>query len=145
MNSTTFCFTLAAAGVLSVAALGIGAAVDMPATLMSRDDHRAAERALQARARLAMAQCREGAPPERRLCRARVRAETRVREAELEARYHGTIAAAEEARLARVRAEYDVAKVRCRLKADDGALACLREARQDRARAIAAARAGAPT
>jgi hypothetical protein len=145
MNATTFCFSLAAAGILSVTALGIGATVDMPATLMSRDDFHAAERELEARGRAALGLCRGQPGPERELCRAEARAESRVRHAELQARYHGTIAAAEEARLARVRAEYDIAKVRCRIDAHGDRAGCLRSARENRARAVAALRRAAAT
>ena len=47
--------------------------------------------------------------------------------------------------LARVRAAYDVEKARCRAHAADERLDCLRDAREDRVRAVAAARNGAPT
>lgn len=144
MKTSTFCFTFAFAGLLSLAALGIGAAVDMPATLMSRADYRVAERALEKQARLEMAGCRDQRGIERDLCRARVRAEARVRLADLQARYHGTIAAAEEARMARVRAGYDVARARCRAHPYEERMACMRAAREDRARAMDDARTASP-
>ena len=49
------------------------------------------------------------------ICRAEARAEERVKKADLQARYLGTVAAAGDARLARTKAAYDVAKIREKL------------------------------
>jgi hypothetical protein len=140
MKSTTFCFTLAFAGILSLAALGIGAAVDMPATLMSRADYQDARQEIEGQMRRAIGQCRPLQGTARTLCKAQVRADERVRVADLQARYHGTVAAAEDARTARARAAYDLAKARCADRGDEARLECLRGARSRMTEAMGLAR-----
>ena len=85
------------------AAWGIAAAVEAPPSLMSRADRVAALRAIEADARLALAQCREIADAAgRSMCRAQARADEKIAAATLDARYLGTIAA--RARMQGVRA-----------------------------------------
>ena len=139
MKQPTFYFTAVLAIFLSLAALGIRAAVDMPATLMSRGDYQLAKRAIEAGTRLTIASCRTVQGGEREICKAEARAGERVRLAELQARYHGTVAALEDARLARVRAAYDVARARCTVHQAGARVACLREAREGKTRALAEA------
>ena len=133
-------FTATLATVLSLAAVGIGAAVDSPRTLMSRGDYDTARKAIAAEARLAYASCRTRTGGERDLCRAQARAGERVKSAELLGRYHGTYAALEDARLARVKADFDLERAKCESRHGDARTECLRTAREDRARALAAAR-----
>ena len=141
-RSTILVTALLAAG-LSVAALGIRAAVDTPRTLMSPDIHQSLKREVEASTRLALAKCREVSGVERDVCKAQARAAERVALADLAARYHGTHAALEEAALVRAKASFDVAKVRCTAKSAEARVDCLKEAREERNRLLAEARPSA--
>ena len=121
----------------SVAAVGIGASVDAPRTLMSPGDYAAGKRAIDSQARLALGQCRAKQVSEKDVCRAEVRADERIQKADLAARYHGTVAASVDARQARVKAAYEVARARCSSSLADARIDCLRTARDQRNRAIA--------
>jgi len=140
VKKTTFLLTTVLALFLSLAALGIGAAVDTPRTLMSRADYNAGRKAIEAETRVAFAGCRSQTGAERDICKAEVRATERVKVADLQARYHGTVAAAEDARIVRAKADFDIAKARCELQPSGGRPDCLKSARDDRARALAQAR-----
>jgi hypothetical protein len=63
-----------------------------------------------------------------------------VRKAELEASYRGTVAAEADARLARAKAKYEVARARCAGEPRENKLSCLRSARDEKSRAMAAAK-----
>ena len=121
----------------SIAAVGIGASVDSPRTLMSPADYAAGKRAIEAQARVSLGRCRGSAVSEKDVCRAEVRADERIQKAELAARYYGTVAAGAEARQARVKAAYDVARARCSGQLAEGRIDCLRAARAQRNRALA--------
>jgi hypothetical protein len=138
-RQTVVASTLLAAA-LSVAAVGIGAAVDMPRTLMSPVDFQAGKRAIEADTRLALARCREAVASAREVCKAEARGHERVRKAELNARYHGTVVAQEEVRFARAKALYDVARARCGSRLGEERIDCLRAAREDRNRTLAEAK-----
>ena len=125
----------------SIAAVGIGASVDSPRTLMSPADYAAGKRVIETQSRLALARCRGLAPAEKEVCRAEVRADERVQKADLAARYHGTVAAAQDARNARVKAAYDVARARCGSQPAEGRMDCLHAAREARNRRMAEASA----
>ena len=129
----------------SVAAVGIGASVDSPRTLMSPTDYAAGKRAIESQSRLSLARCRGLAASEKEVCRAEVRADERIQKADLAARYHGTVAAGMEARQARVKAAYDVARVRCSAERGEVRMDCLHEARTARNRALAKGAAGTTT
>ena len=137
MKRKTVFFTTALAGILSVAALGIGAAVDTPRTLMSPSDYSLGKRAIEAETRLALARCREAAPAQRDVCKAEARGEERIKKAELGARYHGTVTAQDDVRIARSKALYDVARARCSVRTGEERVDCLRAAREDRNRSLA--------
>ena len=115
MKRTTVYATYIIAVTASVAALGISAAVDAPRTLMSRADYSDGKRAIEAETRLGLARCREAEGAAKDLCRVQARAEERVKKADLEARYLGTVVAADDARIARTKADYEVAKARSKL------------------------------
>jgi len=136
MKRTTLFVTMLLAVTASVAAMGIGAAVDSPRTLMSRDDYRDAQRGIEAATRAALGQCRSEQVAARELCKAKARADERVRKAELQSQYYGTVAAAEEVQVARVKAKYDVARAECGARPSDARLDCLRSAREARAKEI---------
>lgn len=131
MKRSTFLFTSIFAIVLSLAALGISASVDMPSTLMSPAVYEQLKREIEADGRQALAHCREARGLEREVCRAEARSAERVKKAELYARYHGTVSAQQEIRLARAKAAYDVAKARCGAYPGDARYDCLRAARAE--------------
>lgn len=139
----TLPLALGLAVALAVAALGIDAAVDSPHTLMSRDDFQRAEVLIEAEVRRDMEDCRAGPGATRELCRAGVRADERVRKADLVAQYHGTVDSAREARLARVSGDYDIASTKCAVHAAGPRGDCLQAAREESVRAAAQARLGA--
>ena len=136
MNRNTFYVTTFLALSLSVAALGIGAAVDTPRTLMSRADYSQARKAIEGETRVVFARCRTESGSARDICKAEVRADERVKLADLSARYHGTVAAAEDSRQARVKARFDLARARCSSQAGEARVECLRTAREDRGREL---------
>lgn len=124
----------------SIAAVGIGAAVDIPSTLMSPVDYGVAKKAIEAETRTALGRCRTLSGADKDVCKAEVRAEERVKKADLAARYHGTVAAADDARQVRVKALYDVAKARCVSRPGEQRIECLRTAREDKNKSLANAR-----
>lgn len=122
---------------VSAAAFGIGAAVDSPRSLMSPVDYGAAKKAIEADERQAISKCRELEGREKDVCKAEARANERIRKAELEADYRGTVAAAADAKLVRAKAQYEVAKAKCGAEHGEGKLSCLRSARADKAKGLA--------
>ena len=145
VKRTTFYAALAGAFLVSAAAMGISAAVDSPRSLMSPVDYGEAKRAIESDARAAYAKCHDEEGQARDICRAEARADERVRKAELEARYRGTVGAAADAKLARAKAKYDVARVKCATEAGEDRLACLRAARAEKAKALTEAKLAAAT
>ena len=131
MKRTTVFFTAIFAAALSLAALGISASVDMPSTLMSPTVYEQLKGEIEADSRLAMGNCRRSEGLEREVCRAEARSIERVKKAELYARYHGTVSAQEEIRVAHAKAAYDVAKARCGAHSGDARYNCLRAARAE--------------
>jgi hypothetical protein len=130
---------LAAGGLLASAtalAFGIGAVLDRPATLMSPGDYRAAKATIREHSRFALDKCLmlEGAVFD--VCRAQAQAEERTHRAALEARYLGTVDAAESARQAQAEAMYDVAVAQCDTREGKARLACLKDARADKAKQL---------
>jgi len=140
MKLATVSFVLFFALFLSLAALGIGAAADLPSTLMSRADYSMAKKAIGAEMRLAMARCRDVQGAERDVCKAEALAGERVKLADLQARYHGTFTSFEKAQQVRAKAAYDIASARCVSRAGDARVECLRAAREDQTRALAEAK-----
>lgn len=140
MKRTTMYVSLAGALMFSAAAFGISSAVDSPRTLMSRADYSVARKSIESETRIALGHCRavDGAP--RDVCKAEVRAEERIKRADLDARYHGTVSAAADARLARAKAQYDIAKAKCGVYGSEQKVECLQSARAEKARALADAK-----
>jgi hypothetical protein len=145
MTRTALFTTLFLAFAASAAALGISAAVDTPRTLMSREDYQDARRGIEAATRAAVGQCRALVGVARDICKAQARGDERVRIAQLQARYHGTVAAASEVEIARVRAHFDLERARCGARDGDERLQCLRAAREERTREIGRARLASTT
>lgn len=138
MKRTTLFVTLLFAVTASVAAMGISAAVDSPRSLMSKDDYRGALHGIQAQTRMALAECRIADVVARDICKAQARADERVRKAELQARYYGTVTAAQDVQVARIKARFDVARAQCGALPSGERLQCLRTAREARAREVQA-------
>ena len=138
MKKTTIYATLVAALLVSATAWGISAAVDSPRSLMAPSDYNSAKSAIESDTRAAIAKCHDSEGKSREVCKAEARADERVRKADLEARYRGTVGAAADAKIARVKARYDVAKARCGAEHGEARLACIRTARSDKAKEIAA-------
>lgn len=145
MKRSTLLATLFVAFVTGVAALGIGAAVDMPRTLMSPQDYQDLKRGIEASTRAALGACRSLEGMARETCKAQARGDERVKKAQLQARYQGTVQAAAEIQVARVRAQYDVARARCSAQSGDERLQCLRAAREARTREMDLARVASTT
>lgn len=124
----------------SAAAFGIGSQMDSQPSLMSRADYAAGRQAIESETRQAVGRCRSLDGQAREMCKAQARAEERVKKADLTARYLGTVTAHEEAKLARVRAEYDLARVKCGVESGAQRGECLTAARAVKVRAIAEAR-----
>ncbi|HWH41279.1 MAG TPA: hypothetical protein VNU21_15650 [Usitatibacter sp.] len=141
MKPTTFFATIVLGAVVSAGALGLDAAVDSPPTLMSRGDYLDARHGIEAQTRVALAACRGEQDVAREICKARVHGDERIKRAELIARYHGTVAAADDVRIAKVKAHYDVERARCNAREDSDREQCLRAAREGRSREIFARRA----
>jgi hyperosmotically inducible protein len=140
MKRTTLYTTLVAALLVSATAYGISAAVDSPRSLMSPTEYSAAKQAIESQARTALAGCRDMDGQAKDVCKAEARADERIRKADLDAQYRGTVAAAADARLARAKAQYDVAKAKCSDQHGEGKLSCLRDARSEKAKALVQAK-----
>ena len=136
MQLTTLYATLVGALAVSATAFGISTATDTSRSLMSPVDYGEAKKAIEAETRVAVSHCRDLEGQSKDLCKAEARAEERIRKADLEARYRGTVAAAADARLARAKAQYEIAKARCSAERSEDKLACLRSARADKAKAL---------
>jgi hypothetical protein len=140
MTRTTMYASLIGTLLFSAAAFGISAAVDTPRTLMARGDYTQARQAIDVETRVSLARCRGVDGSTRDVCKAEVRAEERIKKADLDARYHGTVTAAENAKLARVKAHYDIAKARCGAFTTDQRAGCLQSARTEKAKGFAEAK-----
>ena len=128
--------TAASAVLISLTALGIGM-VDSPRSLMSRQAYDDSRVQIEEGRRVALAHCRLVDAAEKELCRAQARADERVRKADLEARYLGTVSAASQARLTRVKAQFDLARLQCSQRFAQERSDCLEAARSERAKALA--------
>jgi len=140
MKKTTLVATLAGALLVSATAFGISAAVDSPRSLMSPSDYSVAKKAIESDVHAAISKCRDLDGRSRDICKAEARADEMVRKADLEAKYRGTVASAADARLARAKAQYEVARTRCADERSADRLSCLRAARADKAKALEAAK-----
>ncbi|HEX4781127.1 MAG TPA: hypothetical protein VH301_10260 [Usitatibacter sp.] len=145
MKRTTIYATLVAALLVSATAWGISAAVDSPRSLMAPSDYNAAKSVIESDARAASARCRAEEGQARDLCKAEAGADERIRKADLEARYRGTVGAATDARIARVKARYEVAKAKCSADHGSDRLSCIRNARVEKAREISEAKVASAT
>ncbi|HKC54342.1 MAG TPA: hypothetical protein VKC33_06845 [Burkholderiales bacterium] len=140
MQLTTLYASLVGALAVSATAFGISTAVDSPRSLMSPIDYGAAKKAIESEARTALEICRDKESRDREVCKAEARSAERVRKADLEAQYRGTVTAATDAKFARAKAQYEVAKVKCADQRSEDRISCLRSARAEKAKALAEAK-----
>jgi hyperosmotically inducible periplasmic protein len=145
MKRTTLYATIIGALMVSATAFGISAAVDSPRSLMSPVDYSAARKAIEGDLRGTLEKCRDLEGQVKDICKAEARANERIRKAELEADYRGTVAAAADAKLARAKAQFDVARAKCGGEHSEGKLSCLRSARADKAKALSEAKLASAT
>jgi hypothetical protein len=136
MKRTTLVATIAGAILVSATALGISAAVDSPRSLMSPVDYGAAKKGIEGEAHAALAKCRGLEDQARDLCKAEAKAGERIRKADLEAQYRGTVAAAADAKLARAKAQYEIARAKCGDQHGEDRISCMRTARAEKAKAL---------
>lgn len=125
---------------VSAGAVGVGGVFDTPCTLMAPSDYLAAKTLIEAQSRGAIDLCLmlQGAALD--VCTAKARADERRRRALLEAQYLGTAEAAENARLTKAEALYDVAIAKCDARVGKARLQCLEVARAERDGRLAQAR-----
>ncbi len=140
MQLTTLYASLVGALAVSATAFGISAAVDSPRSLMSPVDYGVTKKAIESETRTAIAQCRDREGQDKEICKVEARAVERVRKADLEAQYRGTVAAAADAKLTRAKAQFEVARVKCADQRSEDKLSCLRSARAEKAKALAEAK-----
>jgi hypothetical protein len=140
MQHTTLYASLVGALAVSATAFGISTAVDSPRSLMAPVDYDASKKAIEAEVHTAFAQCRDKGGQDGEICKAEARADERIRKADLEAQYRGTVSAATDARLARAKAQYEVAKVKCAGQRSEDKISCLRAARAEKSKALAEAK-----
>jgi hypothetical protein len=143
MRTTTVIAAFFGVFLLGAGAFAISAALDSPRTLMSRGDYDRERGAIEDQARAVLVQCRDTDRQAREVCRTQARADRRVRMAELDARYFGTVEARAKVRLARARARFDVAKAMCAGRSGTRRLECLSSARSEMARSKAGAKLAA--
>ncbi len=98
-----------AAGTLVYAAVDNGPR----ASLMSVRDYQAAVTQIDGDARVSAVVCKRLSGYEKAVCNAEINAEKKVRMAELDSRYLGTVESEHSARIMRIEAQYDVDKERC--------------------------------
>jgi hypothetical protein len=140
MKRTTLFATIAGALLVSATALGISAAVDSPRSLMSPVDYGASKKAIEGETHVALSKCRELDSQAKDLCKAEAKADERIRKADLEAQYRGTVSAAADAKLARAKAQYDVARAKCSDQRSEDKISCMRQARAEKAKALSDAK-----
>ena len=97
----------------SAAAIGIGAVLGPDPQSMTREGHDAALRSIQAAHAREQARCDALQGDDATLCLAQMRADERLRVAELESAYRRTERAARDAQRARIDARYEVERARC--------------------------------
>ena len=140
IKRSTLYAVLVGAFIVSAGAMGVSFAVDSPRSLMDRNEYQQSKKSIEADARLNLSKCRDVEGASRELCRAEARADERVRKAELEASYRGTVAAADDAKLERAKARYDIARAKCADQHGEDKLACLKSARAEKAKSLAEAK-----
>jgi hypothetical protein len=140
MQLTTLYASLVGALAVSATAFGISTAVGSPRSLMAPVDYSAAKTVIEAETQAALELCSDKEGQDRKICKAEAKADERIRKADLEAQYRGTVAAADDAKLVRAKAQFEVAKVKCAGERSGDKISCLRSARAEKAKALAEAK-----
>lgn len=133
---------LAAGGLLVSAtalAFGIGSVLDKPATFMSPADYAASKAAIEGETSAELDRCLILEGTALGVCLAEVQAEERLLRAKLEARYLGTVEATESLRRVKADGAYNVSVAHCDGREGKARFECLKDARQERAKALASA------
>lgn len=143
MNPAAISSIVAAASLAGAAALAIYSSASSPRSLMTTTDYEQSRRSIDAEAQVALDRCHGLDGRDRGVCRAQVEAGERIRKADLEADYLGTVNAAAEARLVRAKARYEVARASCTGSRGLDRIACLRNAEREKSKAADEARLAA--
>ena len=134
MKITTLQAAVAAA--LLAGAAGLAAAEGMP-----KADYKAGKEQIEATRKAALDSCKTLAGNTKDVCQEQAKADASIAKAELEAKYKGTREAAYDARVARAKANYSVAKEKCDDFAGNQKDVCVKEAKAAETRALADAKA----
>ncbi len=110
-----------------------------PKRAMSRAEYSAEKKRIQADYKSSHEACKPLAGNSREVCRVEARSDEKVKLADLEARYKATPSAQAAARVARAKAQYEVAKQKCEDQPASDKGACRSNARADESRAVARA------
>ena len=113
MTRATLVALCTGTAITSAAAIGMGTAGEPPAPTMTRQQHAAALKRVDAARDAALARCAAGRPADRDACEARATATAKLHAAELDVRYRRTPQAARAAQLARIEAHHQAALARC--------------------------------
>jgi hypothetical protein len=143
MNPAWLGAALSGAALIVATAITLNVAVDSPRSLMTPTDYERTKRSIRDDAQAAYDGCRNLEAGERGLCQSEARAGERIRKADLDASYLGTVNAASEARIVRVKARYEMARARCSETRGADRIACLRQAGLEKAKAADEGKAAA--
>ncbi len=141
MGQFRMMISMGALALAGATALGIGASVSSTPSLMARTDYDTLMAAIATEAQDLHLSCDSLRGADRHVCQAETRAREQVLVAELEARYRGTVAAARDANLTRIRAKYEVDRSRCFAHAGFKRDNCVVAAHAEKARSLMAFKA----
>lgn len=132
----TMTLKVAVASALLFGAAGFAGAMGMP-----KSEYDAGKDGIDATKKAALESCKPLSGNAKDVCQAQAKADATIAKADLEAKYKGTVAAATDARKARAKAQYDVAKEKCDDFAGNPKDVCVKEAKAAETRALADAKA----
>jgi hypothetical protein len=125
------------AAILATATLVFAAVEGSPrATLMAPGDYDRAMKEIERDTRTALVACQRLSDYQRSVCNVDLTADTKIRTADLRARYLGTAEAQNNANIVRVEAQFEVERTRCEAFSDEGRDRCLMIAVESRAALI---------
>ncbi len=108
-----------------------------PKRAMSRAEYSAERERIQADYKSSHEACKPLSGNSREVCRVQARSDEKMRLADLQARYKATPSAQADARVAKAKAQYEVAKQKCEDQPASDRAACRRNAKADESRAVA--------
>ena len=159
MNAKTLCIAVSAALLMGGSTMSLASdalenaknatesAVDHtidklpPKRAMTRAEYSSEKERIQADYKSAHLNCDPLAGNAKAVCRVEARSDEKVKLAELEARYKATPGADTDARVAKAKAQYDVARQKCEDQPASDRAACKSSAKSDEDRAISDAKA----